>query len=79
MSAPKGALPDGAEVHAVLVNSSSVEAAVASAVASEGKELTGLKAYDITITDADSNKIQLDEKVKVSIEGAGVQGESVSV
>ncbi|MBQ0078533.1 MAG: hypothetical protein KBS66_01395, partial [Eubacterium sp.] len=70
--APDGALEDGASVRAKRVNSSSVENAVENAVEAEGHNLVGMKAYDITIINADGKEVQPDKTVKVTISNTGL-------
>lgn len=79
IAAPEGALPEDAKVSALSIPETFVKAAVEDAVEAEGKELEGLKAYDIIITDADGTMIQPDESVKVTIIGAGIQGDEAAV
>ena len=79
ITAPQGALPDGAQVIAQEIASAAIENAVADAVAAEGKLLIDYKAYDITIIDAEGNVIQPDSSVQVTINNAGVAGEETAV
>lgn len=79
VTSPEGALPEGAKVTAVPVLTEEVEGAVEKAVKAEGKVLVSMKAYDITITDANGNIIQPDENVKVTIKNTGVKGDETSV
>ncbi|MCI8854845.1 MAG: hypothetical protein HFI32_15375 [Lachnospiraceae bacterium] len=77
--APEGALPEGSKVTIKELSASSYKSAVEAAVKEEGKQLTDLKVYDITILDADGNEIQPDNTVKVTITGADVKGTESSV
>ena len=79
VTSPEGALPEGAKVTAVPVLTEEVEGAVEEAVKAEGKVLVSMKAYDITIIDANGNIIQPDENVKVTIKNTGVKGDETSV
>ena len=79
ITAPQGALPEGAQVIAQVISSAAIENAVADAVAAEGKALVDYKAYDITIIDGAGNVIQPDASVQVTINNAGVAGEKTAV
>ena len=79
VDAPEGALAAGSSVKAKTVASKSVEDAIEEAVAEEGKELQEMAAYDITIHDAEGNEVEPLKTVGVSIKGAGVEGESLTV
>lgn len=63
ITAPEGALPEGAQVSAKPVESVSVEKAVEQALETEEKELQEYKAYDITIQDKDGNEIQPEKEI----------------
>lgn len=76
--APEGALPAGAKVTAKVVTITS-EMREAVEDASGGKTVKILKAYDVTITDAEGNEIQPDDSVKVTIQNADVEGENLGV
>lgn len=79
VTAPQGALPEGAQVIAQAISSAAIENAVSDAVAAEGKSLVDYKAYDITIIDGAGNVIQPDASVQVTINNAGVAGEETAV
>lgn len=79
IEAPKGALPDGAQVEVTVANTESLAKIVAAAVADDGKQLKSYKAYDIVITNANGNEIQPDKSVKVEITNTGVAGEDKAV
>ena len=78
VKAPEGALPKGAKVTAKVVTvTSEMQKAVEDAAGEKAVKI--LKAYDVTITDAEGNEIQPDESVKVTIQNANVEGENLSV
>lgn len=79
IEAPKGALPDGAQVKVTVANTETLAKVVAAAVADHGKQLRDYKAYDIIITDVDGNEIQPDKSVKVKITNTGITGEDKAV
>lgn len=79
VDAPEGALAAGSSVKAKTVASKSVEDAIEEAVAEDGKELQEMAAYDITIHDAEGNEVEPLKTVGVSIKGAGVEGEGLTV
>lgn len=75
VSAPEGALPEGVTVTISVMDDDSILQKFEDAVEAEGKKLTGLKIYDITIRDADGNEIQPDERVSVRITNTGLDSE----
>lgn len=79
VKAPAGALPAGATVKAVKVNSFVVENSLKDAVDEEGLKLTDYQAYDITIYDKEGRKIQPDDSVKVTVSGVDVKGSETAV
>ena len=79
VNAPEGALPEGSSVRAEVIESKAIETVLENTVESSGKELSSYKAYDITIIGPDGMTIQPDERVKVSIRNANVDGEENAV
>ena len=79
VSAPEDALPKGATVTISVVTDKDVLKKFEDAAEVEGKVLTGLKAYDVTIWDADGNEIQPDKKVEVTISNTGMDGDDATV
>ena len=79
VNAPEGALPEGSSVRAEVIESKAIETVLENTVESSGKELSSYKAYDITIIGPDGMAIQPDERVKVSIRNANVDGEENAV
>lgn len=79
VSAPEGALPKGATVTISVVTDKDVLKKFEDAAEVEGKVLTGLKAYDVTIWDADGNEIQPDKKVEVTISNTGMDGDDATI
>lgn len=73
VTAPEGALPEGCTVTAEPVEGffkeRKIEKAVENAIGGQNKEMTGFKAYDITILDSEENEIQPEVPVNVSIAG----------
>ena len=74
VTAPAGALPEGAYVKAFKADSFIVEKTMEDAAEAEGKELVDYAAFNITIYDKDGVEIQPDDTVKVMISGIMVQG-----
>ena len=74
VTAPAGALPEGAYVKAFKADSFIVEKTMKDAAEAEGKELVDYAAFNITIYDKDGVEIQPDDTVKVMISGVMVQG-----
>ena len=74
VTAPAGALPEGAYVKAFKADSLIVEKTMKDAAEAEGKELVDYAAFNITIYDKDGVEIQPDDTVKVMISGVMVQG-----
>lgn len=79
VTAPEGALPANSSMKASTVSARSVEDAVEEAVADEGKKVQDLAAYSITLFNESGNEVVPAKKVRVSIQGADVSGETVEV
>ena len=79
VTAPEGALPAGATVTITVMDPASVQQTMEAAAAADGKELVSYKVYDITIRDAAGNEIQPNDRVSVTVQGLGIQTESVDV
>ena len=75
VSAPKGALKDGAKVRVAVVSKEKV----ADAIEAIGGETGSIAAYDITIVDKEGNEIQPEKAVSVKINDADISGEADSV
>ena len=70
-----GMLPEGASVNVSSAGgiSSVARSAIEKAIEEDNREPGGLKGYDITITDADNEKVTLSGKVRVTIESTGIE------
>ena len=79
VSAPAGALPEGVQLQTAAVYSGAVTYAIEQSANADGKEVSSLKAIDVTLTDKDGNEIQPNEKVVVTFGNTGVQGEQINV
>ncbi len=79
VSAPAGALPEGVQLQTAAVYSGAVTYAIEQSANADGKEVSSLKAIDVTLTDKDDNEIQPNEKVVVTFGNTGVQGEQINV
>ena len=79
VSAPAGALPEGVQLQTAAVYSGMVTSAIEQSANADGKEVSSLKAIDVTLTDKDGNEIQPNEKVVVTFGNTGVQGEQINV
>lgn len=79
VSAPVGALPEGVQLQTAAVYSGMVTSAIEQSANADGKEVSSLKAIDVTLTDKDGNEIQPNEKVVVTFGNTGVQGEQINV
>lgn len=79
VSAPAGALPEGVQLQTAAVYSGTVTSAIEQSAEAEGKEVSSLRAIDVTLTDKDGNEIQPNEKVVVTFGNTGVQGEQINV
>ena len=79
VSAPAGALPEGVQLQIAAVYSGAVTYAIEQSANADGKEVSSLKAIDVTLTDKDGNEIQPNEKVVVTFGNTGVQGEQINV
>ncbi len=73
LSAPAGALPEGAKLSVTGVSRQDVFAAVGEKLESEGKELTDAVAFDVTPLDKDGNEIQPRKAVTVTFSGTGLE------
>ncbi|WP_321024206.1 InlB B-repeat-containing protein [Eisenbergiella porci] len=73
------ALPKGYRVSAKEVDAAEVKSIVEDRLEEKGKELNQLRAFDISLLDANGNEIQPKGGVSVQILGAGVEGDSFSV
>ncbi|MCU0081137.1 InlB B-repeat-containing protein [Extibacter muris] len=78
VEAPEGVLEEGWILSAQPVSKKSVEAAIENALEEE-KEISGMKAFDITILDRDGKEIQPDGSVSVTFSNVGVKGEVLEV
>ncbi|MBO5554296.1 MAG: Ig-like domain-containing protein, partial [Solobacterium sp.] len=79
VTAPAGALPEGAYVRASVVSSGKAAQAIAGTL-DAGQEIVDVVVYDITIHAENGDEIEPDHSVNVAIYGANVQpAESVSV
>ena len=79
VTAPAGALPEGAYVRASVVSSGKAAQAIAGTL-DAGQEIVDVVVYDITIHAENGDEIEPDHSVSVAIYGANVQpAESVSV
>ena len=78
VEAPEGVLEEGWTLSAQPVSKKSVEAAIENALEEE-KEISGMKAFDITILDKDGKEIQPDGSVSVTFSNVGVKGEVLEV
>ena len=72
VSAPKGALKDGAKVRVTVVPKEDV----ADAMEAVGVDVDSIIAYDITIIDKKGNEIQPKKAVSVKINDADISGEA---
>lgn len=79
VTAPEGALPANSSMKASTVSTRSVENAVEEVVADEGKKVQDLAAYSITLFNESGDEVVPAKKVRVSIQGADVSGETVEV
>lgn len=79
VSAPAGALPEGVQLQTAAVYSGTVTSAIEQSAEAEGKEVSSLRAIDVTLIDKDGNEIQPNEKVVVTFGNTGVQGEQINV
>ena len=79
VSAPAGALPEGVQLQTAAVYSGAVTYTIEQSANADGKEVSSLKAIDVTLTDKDGNEIQPNEKVVVTFGNTGVQGEQINV
>lgn len=79
VTAPEGALPSNSSMKASTVSTRSVENAVEEVVADEGKKVQDLAAYSITLFNKSGDEVVPAKKVRVSIQGADVPGETVEV
>ena len=68
VDAPKGALPEGAELHAELVESEKDNQAVADELEKADVSYDGFLALDVFFTDADGNEVEPSEPVGVRFE-----------
>lgn len=70
-----GRFPEGASVNVSSAGgiSSVARSAIEKAIEGDNRKLGSLKGYDITITDADNEKVTLSGKVRVTIEGTGIE------
>ncbi|MBR0456132.1 MAG: InlB B-repeat-containing protein, partial [Firmicutes bacterium] len=74
ISAPKGALPEGAKVKVTAVSAASIMTAVESAV--EG-DVENVKAVDITFYNKDGKEIKPKKAVSVTMSASGVEADAV--
>lgn len=79
VSAPEGALPEGATVTISVVTDKDVLEKFEKAAEVEGKVIADIKIYDVTIWDAKGNEIQPDKSVEVTISNTGMEGDDASV
>ncbi len=79
VEAPEGALPEGSKVTISVVKDSEVLKKFKEAAEVEGKTLTDIKLYDVTIWDAEGKEIQPDNSVTVTISNTGLEGDDASV
>lgn len=79
VTAPEGALPANSSMRVQTVSSRTVEDAVEDVVADEGKTVQDFSAYSIMLLNEAGDEIVPAKKVRVSIQGADVDGENVEV
>lgn len=79
VDAPEGALPEGCKVTISVVKDSEVLKKFREAAEVDGKVLTDIKLYDVTIRDAEGREIQPDDSVTVTITNTGLEGDDASV
>lgn len=79
VDAPEGALPEGSKVTISVVKDSEVLKKFREAAEVDGKVLTDIKLYDVTIRDAEGREIQPDDSVTVTITNTGLEGDDASV
>ncbi|KMZ54503.1 InlB B-repeat-containing protein [Dorea sp. D27] len=78
VEAPEGVLAEGWTLSVKPVSKKSVEAAIENALEEE-REISGIKAFDITILDKDGKEIQPDGNVNVTFSNVGIDGEVLEV
>ena len=79
VEAPAGALPEGTTLEARAVQNDAVTQAVTDAAKADGTELTNVKAYDVTLRDADGKELEPSAAVKVTLSNTGMGSDDVSV
>ena len=79
VDAPEGALPEGCKVTISVVKDREALEKFREAAEADGKVVTDMKLYDVTIWDVDGNEIQPDESVTVTISNTGLKGDDASV
>ena len=76
LSAPEGALPEGADLSVKNVSRQDVFDAVEQELSEEGKTMTDAVAFDVTPLDAEGNEIQPRSEVSVAFSGTDLEADS---